>query len=120
MPWVLIPIIAIIAWAVVESAKYRSRAGLSGEAEAVLRALGDQLDEARAEQARLTQRVENLEAIVTSEPFELEREARRALPRPGQALPEGGGVPPLALEEPETAEDDAAQAARLARRIRGG
>ena len=120
----LIPIVAIIAWAIVESAKHRARGGLSGEAEQMLRALGDQLDEARDERLRLRQRIENLEAIVTSESYELgrdelERAPQRALPRPGQELPEGGGKPPLALDE-EDAPDDEARAASLARRVRGG
>jgi len=116
----LIPIVAILAWAIVEASKNLSKGGLSQKAEAVLRALGDQLDEAEAERARLRQRIENLEAIVTSETYELEREARRALPRPGQELAEGGGPPPLAIEEHGAEDDDEARAARLARRVRGG
>ena len=116
----LIPIVAILAWAVVEASKNLSKRGLPGQAEAILRALGDQIDEAEAERARLRQRIENLEAIVTSEHYELEREARRALPRPGQELAEGGGRPPLAIEEHEEGEDDEVRAARLARRVRGG
>ncbi|MDX1421434.1 MAG: hypothetical protein R3181_15825 [Rubricoccaceae bacterium] len=120
MPWpFLIPIVAILAWALVEMSKNRQAAG--GELPKALADLTDRLEAMEAERARLRQRVEHLEAIVTSEAYELEREARRALPpTSGQALSEGGQ---LALEEPEPMDepmDDEARAARLARRVRGG
>ena len=75
MPF-LIPIVAILAGAFVKVAK------LNAETKAQLgRAtehLEDELSDAKAERDRLRERVEALEAIVTSEGFELEREARRA------------------------------------------
>ncbi|HLT46348.1 MAG TPA: hypothetical protein VK002_03895 [Rubricoccaceae bacterium] len=121
----IVAIIAILAWAATRIVQSGSQAGtewVKAHGGETLEALKKQVAQLEADRKRLTQRVENLEAIVTSEAYELEREARRALPRTGQELPEGGGVPPLALEEPEAdkAEDDAARAARLARRVRGG
>lgn len=118
MSWVLISVVAIIAWALVEMNKNKSRGG--GDLARVVTDLQAQLAAAAAERERLTHRVENLEAIVTSDDFELEREAQRAIPAPGRELPEGGGLPPLAIEEHGTPEDDEARAARLARRVRGG
>jgi uncharacterized protein YlxW (UPF0749 family) len=118
MSWVLISIVAIIAWALVELSKQKGAGG--GDLRRALDELARRLEAAEAERARLTQRVENLEAIVTSEPLELEREARRALLRLGQELPGGGGAPPLALEEGIEDLSGEARAARLARRVRGG
>ena len=80
MIWALIPIVAILSWAYTEAAKHRARGGGSAELERMVEALGYQLDEAEAERKRLTQRIENLEAIVTSESFELDRAAQAALP----------------------------------------
>lgn len=69
------------------------------------------LEKAEAERERLRHRVENLEAIVTSEPFDVDRAAKAALPAtPG---------PQLMLGEAEAAGDEA-EVARMARRVRGG
>ncbi len=89
----LIPIVAIlsgtyakIAKAKAETAKDLSRA--TGHLE-------DALADARAERERLRRRVEALEAIVTSDGFDLEREARRA----GLADPVGRIDPRLLDDE---------------------
>ena len=121
----LVAIVAILAWAftrIVQSGSETGAEWVKAHGGEELEALKKQVAALTADRQRLTQRVENLEAIVTSEAFDLEREAQRAIPAPpGRELPEAGGVPPLALEEPEAgAEDDAARAARLARRVRGG
>ncbi len=72
----LIPVVAIL------SGTYVKVMQMKAETDAQLgRAAGhvdDELAEARAERDRLRQRVEALEAIVTSEGYDLEREARRA------------------------------------------
>lgn len=72
----LIPIVAIAAGAYTKVAQMRA------ETDAQLgRAtdhLDDELADAKAERDRLRQRVEALEAIVTSEGYDLQREARRA------------------------------------------
>lgn len=72
----LIPIVAIAA------GTYTKIAQMRAEADAQLgRATGhleDELAEAKAERDRLRQRIEALEAIVTSEGYDLEREARKA------------------------------------------
>ena len=72
----LIPIVAILAGTYTKVVQEQSRA-----AERLGRATGhldDALAEATAERDRLRQRVEALEAIVTSEHYDLEREARAA------------------------------------------
>ena len=72
----LIPIVAILA------GTFSKIATLKAETAAQLgRATGhldDELAEARRERDRLRERVEALEAIVTSERYDLEREARAA------------------------------------------
>ena len=73
----IVAIIAILAWAATRIVQSGTQDGL-GEGQAQLEALTKKLEAMEAERARLRQRVENLEAIVTSEPYELEREARRA------------------------------------------
>jgi hypothetical protein len=112
MPWVLVPVIAIIAWAITEVAKYRSK-GSSVDLQRLVEALGHQLDEAEAERTRLRQRVENLEAIVTSDHYELDREGRLALEAPPQ--PAGR----LTLDDDTSTGSDENRAAQMARRIRG-
>ena len=110
----LIPIVAILAWAIVESSKHRAKGGLSDEAERLLQALGAQIDEGEAERQRLRERIQNLEAIVTSETYELDRTTARL----GTELPEAGGRPPLALDEPLDADEAEREVARQARRLR--
>jgi len=106
MPWVLIPLVAIIAWAIVERSKNLSAGG--GDVQRVLDDLLRRLEEAEAERRRLAQRVEHLEAIVTDEGWELDREARAAL---------GGGTrPPLSL--PDTHDAPEAEATRTRPRQR--
>ncbi len=72
----LIPIVAILAgtWAKVEKMKASTATRLSQ----ATGHLEDELQTARADRDRLRQRIEALEAIVTSEGWDLEREARRA------------------------------------------
>ena len=75
MPF-LIPIVAILAgtWASVQKMKAKTQAEL-GKTTAHL---DEELAAAKAERDRLRKRLEAVEAIVTSEGFDLEREARRA------------------------------------------
>lgn len=108
MPWVLIPIIAIIAWAIVESQRHRSAGG--AEFDRLTADLLERLENAEADRARLQQRVENLEAIVTSEAYEVERQARQALPDAERPL----------LDLDDTGVSDEEQVARRARRLREG
>lgn len=75
MPF-LVAIVAILAgtYAKVQKENAKTAAALRG-------ATGDlenELDRAKAERDRLRQRIEALEAIVTSEGYDLEREARAA------------------------------------------
>lgn len=114
MIWVLVPLAAIISWAIVESAKARAGAGFSSEADGLLQALGAQLDEAQAERDRLRERIQNLEAIVTSDTYELDQTTARL----GRELPEAGGRPPLALDDPMDHDEAAEEVARQARRLR--
>ncbi|PAP75587.1 hypothetical protein [Rubrivirga marina] len=75
MPF-LIPIVAILAGTYYNIAKMKSEA--ARELGKATDHLEDELAEAKAERDRLRQRLEAVEAIVTSEGFDLEREARRA------------------------------------------
>lgn len=72
----LIPIVAIVAGVYQKTASARAEAARAlGNA---TRHLEDELADARAERARLRRRIETLEAIVTTEGYDLEREARAA------------------------------------------
>ncbi len=73
--------------------------------------LARRIEAAVAERARLVARVENLEAIVTSESFDLDRAAKAALPPASEP-------PRLAPDAPQATGDEA-EVARLARRVRG-
>ncbi|MEM1041600.1 MAG: hypothetical protein AAGI91_03130 [Bacteroidota bacterium] len=87
----LIPIVAIIAWAVVQVTRNRAK---GGPALAELDALRQRLDASEAERERLTARIQNLEAIVTTETFDLLKQdpeaakARLDLPDDPEPLPE--------------------------------
>ncbi len=72
----LIAIVAILAWAAVTISKGGSKGG--EDSKRLIKALAAQLDEATDERERLQERVENLEAIVTSEHYELEQQAQAA------------------------------------------
>ena len=104
MSWVLVPLVAIISWAIVEMAKHRAA---GSDAKLLIEALADQLDEAAEERERLRKRLENLEAIVTGDSYELEEEAGTAgMSRIDPSLLDG---------EPLSDEQEAEQ---LARRVR--
>ena len=75
MPF-LIPIVAILAGSFVKVAKLKAET--AANLNRATSHLEDELADAEAERARLRRRIEALEAIVTSEGFDLEREARRA------------------------------------------
>ena len=101
----IIAIVAILAWAAITISKNRSKSG--EKATRLVKALADQLDEATEERDRLRKRLENLEAIVTTDSYELEEEAQVA---------GASRVDPSLLDgEPLTDEEAAEQ---LARRIR--
>jgi hypothetical protein len=117
----IVAIVAIVAWALTRIIQSGSQTGAEwvkahgGEA---LEALQERMARLEDERQRLTQRVENLEAIVTSEHYDLDREAWQALAPTDSALPEASR-PLLSLDEPDVPEDDEAQVARMARRVRG-
>lgn len=102
MIWVLVPLAAIISWAYVEASKNRAA---GSDAMQLIEALADQLDDAEDERDRLRKRVENLEAIITSDKYELEQEANAA---------GVGRIDPALLDE-ESPEEEAA---RMADRLR--
>ncbi len=75
MPF-LIPIVAILAGTYAKVAKTKAEAARDlGRATSHLE---DALADARSDRERLRRRLEALEAIVTSEGYDLERDARRA------------------------------------------
>jgi len=75
MPF-LIPIVAILAGTYAKVMKMKTET--ARELGRATSHLEDELADATAERDRLRQRIEALEAIVTSEGFDLEREARAA------------------------------------------
>ena len=75
MPF-LIPIVAILAGTYYNITKMKTET--ARELGRATDHLEDELADAQAERERLRRRIEALEAIVTSEGFDLEREARRA------------------------------------------
>lgn len=102
---IYVAIVAIIAWALVSMQSIRSKSGAGAaelwqEMERLTRALA----QAEAERERLAGRVQNLEAIVTTETYDLLRED------PEQAA--------ARLDLPDAEESPEEQAARIARRMR--
>ena len=71
----LVAIVAIIAWAVVQASRNwangASRSTPNSEHQQLLQEVVHELEAAKADRKRLTQRVQNLEAIVTTDTFEL-------------------------------------------------
>lgn len=98
----LVAIVAIVAWAIVQMSRGNAKTGPNW---AVLDELKQRLDASEAERERLTQRVQNLEAIVTTETFDLAKKNPEAA-RARLELP----------DEPEETPEQ--EAARLARRMR--
>ncbi|MEO0557927.1 MAG: hypothetical protein AAF170_07065 [Bacteroidota bacterium] len=81
MEWIgalpfLIPIVAILAGTYAKVAKMKTEAQV--ELARATEHLEDELADAQDERDRLRKRIETLEAIVTSEGFDLDREARAA------------------------------------------
>lgn len=100
-----IAIVAIIAWALVQISRNRADGAPVADLELRLLELDEAFTQSEAERQRLTERVQNLEAIVTTETYEL---ARRD---PAEAAARID-LPDLEEETPE------AQAAQLARRMK--
>ena len=77
----LVAIVAIIAWAVVQASRNwaagASRSAPTSAQQQLLQEVLHELESAKADRKRLTQRVQNLEAIVTTETFELSQENAR-------------------------------------------
>ena len=107
----LVAIVAILAWAIVQASRNwasgASRSAPTSEQQQLMQEVLHELESAKADRKRLTQRVQNLEAIVTTETFELAKEN-----------PEAAAA---RLDLPEAAADEespADRADRLARRIK--
>ncbi len=98
-----IAVVAIIAWALVQMSRNAAKSGAADPG--ALADFAARLDASEAERKRLTERVQNLEAIVTTETFDLARQNPEAA-RARLELP----------DEPEETPEE--EAARLARRIR--
>jgi peptidoglycan hydrolase CwlO-like protein len=115
--WVLIPIVAILAGTVKEIMQFRSRQERLGtsthELEETVVELREALDASEKERERLTERVQNLETIVTSQAWDTlqEKPEQRAL-EDGQRASAGDEEPPPQAGDPEKTE-------QLARRVQG-
>lgn len=115
--WVLIPITAILAGTIKEWFKFKSKQDRLGhsthELEETVQTLRETLEASEAERRRLTERVQNLETIVTSQAWDALHEA------PGSADMLSDGRPQATddavSDHQET--DGAAKAERLARRM---
>lgn len=102
----LIPIVAILAGTYAKIAQ--TKAETAAQLGRATGHLEDELEEARRDRARLQRRLEALEAIVTSEGYDLEREARRA------GLADGAGrIDPSLLDAPPAADSAPAPAERV-------
>ncbi len=106
----LVAIVAILAWAIVQASRNwasgASRSVPTSEQQQLLQEVLHELEGAKADRKRLTQRVQNLEAIVTTETFELAKQNPEA------------AAARLELPDAETEDESPAErAARLARRI---
>jgi hypothetical protein len=105
-----VAIAAIIAWAVVQASRNwadgASRSAPSAEQQQLLQELLHELESAKADRKRLTQRVQNLEAIVTTETFELAQEEPEA------------AAARIDLPDPDPEATPAEKTEQLARRVR--
>jgi hypothetical protein len=106
----LVAIVAILAWAIVQAsrnwAEGASQSTPSAEQQELVQEVLHELEAAKADRKRLTQRVQNLEAIVTTETFDLARENPEA------------AAARLDLPEPDEEERPADQVEQIARRAR--
>ena len=108
----LIPIVAILAGTYTKIAK--TKAETAAQLGRATGHLEDELAEARRDRDRLRQRLEALEAIVTSEGYDLDREARRAGLAVGAGPADGPGrIDPSLLDAPPAAEPAPATADRV-------
>lgn len=113
MPF-LIPIVAILAGTYYNVTKMKAET--ARELGRATDHLEDELADARAERDRLRRRIEALEAIVTTEGYDLEREARRAgITDAAERLREGQINPDLLDLDRE---DDAVRVGRDRQRAR--
>lgn len=107
--WILIPLAGIALAGFAEWLKFKRHTTSLGEStlelSASVEALKQEIEELRQERVRLVQRIQNLEAIVTSEAWEtLESDPELSKSK--------------LLELPDETENDEAKAERLARRLR--
>lgn len=115
--WVLIPLAGIALGAFSEWLKFKKETAQltssTHDLQSEVVALNKALEEAKAGRQELIERIQNLEAIVTSEAWDLLGEDRdlAAAKAPSPLL---DTLP----DEPVHQEDDAARAARMARRLR--
>lgn len=118
--WILIPLLALLVGAFTEWLNFKSKQKELGtsahELEKTVRTLEQALEKSEAERRRVVQRLENVEAIVTSEAWD-------ALHGGEDAALSARGTPEPLLDK--TSEDstpgasDAARAAQMARRLNG-
>jgi hypothetical protein len=105
----LVAIVAILSSALVKIS--RDRAQTDAAQGRQLRDVLDRLDAVEADRDRLRTRVEALEAIVTDEDYDLDREARALLGRTGAPPVEAPRLP-LDPEDPDPLDDAPAPRSR--------
>ncbi len=106
--WVLIPLAAIALAGFSEYLKFKKTTSEIGTS---TRAMERELEAAREHVSALTRRVQNLEAIVTSEAWD-------ALERGGAPVSRGPNLLDQTLNPGEEKDGSAARAAQMARRLR--
>ncbi len=115
--WVLIPLLAILVGGFTEWLKFKEKARKLGssaeELEKTVEQQAKALEASEAERAALVKRIQNLEAIVTSQMWDVMHEEPQASPQRERALSEAR----VYLDAPEEP-SDADQVARLARRLK--
>ncbi len=108
--WVLIPLVAILTGAFREWLKFKEKQQTLGASTHELEAVVDALTEALAASKR---RIQNLEAIVTSQMWDALHDDGLTAPERDRALAEARASLDLPEEEP-----DAEKVAKMARRLR--
>ena len=116
--WIWIPITAILVGGFTEWLKFKEKTRQLGssteELEGTVKSLTETLQKSEAQQQALIQRIQNLEAIVTTQTWDALHD--NALPTPEKERRLASAR--VLLDEPDDEPSDAEKTARLARRLK--